>query len=55
MSLREVRDGRAFMLRLVLAELLAKPGQGPLAPRFTPLAKPSASAAVKREKRSDQK
>ena len=26
--------GRALLLRLVLAELLAKRGEGPLAPRF---------------------
>jgi len=34
MSLRDVRGGRALVLRLVLSELLAKRGEGPLAPRF---------------------
>jgi hypothetical protein len=34
MSLRDVHGGRALVLRLVLAELIAKRGEGPLAPRF---------------------
>jgi len=33
------QGGRALVLRLVLAEILAKRGQGPLAPRFTLLAR----------------
>ncbi len=28
------QDKRALVLRLIVAELLAKPGEGPLAPRF---------------------
>jgi hypothetical protein len=45
MSLRELRAGRALMLRLVLAEVLAKRGEGPLAPRFSAFAKTNARAA----------
>ena len=31
-----IRDKRALVLRLIVAEALAKPGEGPLAPRFRP-------------------
>ena len=35
MSLADnVRDRRALLMRLIVAEALAKPGEGPLAPRF---------------------
>lgn len=43
MSLRDVHGGRALVLRLILAEVVAKPGEGPLAPRFFP--SPSARRA----------
>lgn len=42
MSLRDVHGGRALVLRLLLAELLAKRGEGPLAPRHGVLARPGA-------------
>jgi hypothetical protein len=36
MSLRDVHGGRALVLRLILAELVARKGAGPLAPRVVP-------------------
>ncbi len=38
MSLRDVHGGRALVLRLILAELVARRGTGPLALRVVPRA-----------------
>ncbi len=38
-ALVNMADKRGFLLRLVLAEVIARPGEGPLTPRF---ARPSA-------------